>query len=130
MVFAAMFSVLFLHRHLNRWHYLGIALCVVRGREGGQGGRGGGNRRRVTGPGGSGEGCEEGEWGQGSEHGVAFPCQCVVCGEGYGSGWGEGRCGRCRGGEGRFVMRGVRAKMRGNHDGGMGETAGGGGGAS
>jgi hypothetical protein len=30
MVFAALFAVLLLHRHLNKWHYGGIALCVVR----------------------------------------------------------------------------------------------------
>jgi drug/metabolite transporter (DMT)-like permease len=31
MVFAALFAVLLLHRHLNKWHYGGIALCVVGG---------------------------------------------------------------------------------------------------
>jgi drug/metabolite transporter (DMT)-like permease len=29
MLFAAAFAVAFLHRHLNRWHGLGIAFCVV-----------------------------------------------------------------------------------------------------
>jgi hypothetical protein len=30
MLFAALFAVLFLRRHLNRWHFLGVALCMVR----------------------------------------------------------------------------------------------------
>jgi hypothetical protein len=30
MLFAALFAVLFLKRHLNRWHFLGVALCMVR----------------------------------------------------------------------------------------------------
>ncbi|KIZ00286.1 hypothetical protein MNEG_7674 [Monoraphidium neglectum] len=29
MLFAAAFAVAFLHRHLNRWHGLGIAFCVI-----------------------------------------------------------------------------------------------------
>ena len=30
MLFAAVFAVLFLHRHLNKYHLLGILCCVVR----------------------------------------------------------------------------------------------------
>lgn len=30
MLFAALFAVTFLHRHLNKWHYLGILCCGVR----------------------------------------------------------------------------------------------------
>lgn len=30
MIFAALFAVSFLHRPLNRWHYAGVALCMVR----------------------------------------------------------------------------------------------------
>jgi drug/metabolite transporter (DMT)-like permease len=30
MIFAALFAVTFLHRPLNRWHYGGVALCMVR----------------------------------------------------------------------------------------------------
>jgi hypothetical protein len=30
MLFAALFAVLFLKRHLNKWHFLGVALCMVR----------------------------------------------------------------------------------------------------
>jgi drug/metabolite transporter (DMT)-like permease len=29
MLFAALFAVLFLKRHLNRWHFIGVALCMV-----------------------------------------------------------------------------------------------------
>ena len=29
MLFAALFAVLFLHRHLNKYHLLGILCCVV-----------------------------------------------------------------------------------------------------
>ncbi|KAI8468404.1 MAG: hypothetical protein J3K34DRAFT_11376 [Monoraphidium minutum] len=29
MLFAALFAVAFLHRHLNKWHYLGISCCGV-----------------------------------------------------------------------------------------------------
>lgn len=29
MVFAALFAVIFLHRPLNRWHYMGVTLCMV-----------------------------------------------------------------------------------------------------
>jgi drug/metabolite transporter (DMT)-like permease len=31
MLFAALFSIMFLHRHLNKFHFGGIACCVVRG---------------------------------------------------------------------------------------------------
>jgi hypothetical protein len=33
MIFAALFAVVFLHRPLNRWHYSGVALCMVRGQQ-------------------------------------------------------------------------------------------------
>jgi drug/metabolite transporter (DMT)-like permease len=29
MLFAALFAVLFLKRRLNRWHFAGVALCMV-----------------------------------------------------------------------------------------------------
>jgi drug/metabolite transporter (DMT)-like permease len=29
MLFAALFAVLFLKRHLNKYHYMGISCCVV-----------------------------------------------------------------------------------------------------
>ena len=31
MLFAALFAVMFLHRHLNKYHFMGILCCVVSG---------------------------------------------------------------------------------------------------